>query len=487
MHSLSHPSVVGVPTRTLSGIHSVQSSSSTSGTCSGFVNGVNKGEGKILFPGTSVQNGSDSVQSSDTPGAPRRVDNMGAECLRSRGTNSSALVMGDTIGRACASDEKMGWLTVAELDLRLGLRDAAVSKFTSAWIWTRFVPSDAFDFDREPSSRMLFVRRTCALSAASITPMLVGRFSSPGRLFSGFGGGACGNLAESDLVDLVGDAGGLGRTARTPLIQLSRDGNLKPPGGEGGNAVAGFVDAPAIVGRGGDGIVECDAIFIDSLCRRGGRGGTGGTADGMAGRGPVGGGRGSGGGVIDRDKARLRCLGEKPVGAVSTSEDARFGNAAEVRRLGGVDGGTRCDEAPGLDGRIGEDVGDGCCATGDTGGDASDVQTETEDSVSEGACGATPAFCDGTTSKRRCGRPLCASNDSFRMSILESATCGPNDTARGVGSSSKLPRSLFTIDNEPAVPSKDDRVWFDVGSAMLRLLLVATPLPKIACNEAASA
>ena len=58
------------------------------------------------------------------------------------------------------SEEQMGWLRVAALDLRLGLRDSPASKFTSAWIWTRFVPSDAFDFDLEPSNKMLFVRRT---------------------------------------------------------------------------------------------------------------------------------------------------------------------------------------------------------------------------------------------------------------------------------------------------------------------------------------
>lgn len=141
--------------------------------------------------------------------------------------------------------------------------------------------------------------------------MLVGRFSSLGRFFSPFDGEiGSGVLLVNDLNDLVGDAGGLGRTARTPLTQLSREGNRKPPGGEGGSAEAGFISAPAIVERGGDDITECGVIFIDILCRRGGRGGTGGTDDGTAGRGPVGGGRGSGGGVIDRDIARLRCRGE---------------------------------------------------------------------------------------------------------------------------------------------------------------------------------
>ena len=146
-----------------------------------------------------------------------------------------------------------------------------------------------------------------------MTPMLVGRFSSLDRFFSAFDGETGrGVLLANDLSDLVGDAGGLGRTARTLLTQLSREGNRKPPGGEGGNAVARFVGAPVIAERGGDDITEFGVMFIDNLCRRGGRGGTGGTDDGTAGRGPVGGGRGSGGGVIDRDIARLRCRGERP-------------------------------------------------------------------------------------------------------------------------------------------------------------------------------
>lgn len=58
------------------------------------------------------------------------------------------------------SEEKGGCPTVAALDLRLGLRVVLASTFTSACIWTRFVPSDAFDLDLEPSNRMLFVRRT---------------------------------------------------------------------------------------------------------------------------------------------------------------------------------------------------------------------------------------------------------------------------------------------------------------------------------------
>jgi hypothetical protein len=57
-------------------------------------------------------------------------------------------------------EEKVECPTVAALDLRLSLRAVLASKFTSAWIWTRFVPSDAFDLDLEPSNRMLFVRRT---------------------------------------------------------------------------------------------------------------------------------------------------------------------------------------------------------------------------------------------------------------------------------------------------------------------------------------
>lgn len=164
--------------------------------------------------------------------------------------------------------------------------------------------------------------------------MLVGRFSSLGRFSSAFDGEiGCGVLPCSDLSDLVGDAGGLGSTARTPLTQLSREGNRKPPGGEGGSPVTGFVGTPTIVGRGGGDTTECGVIFIDNLFRRGGRGGTGGTDDGTAGRGPVGGGRGTGGGVIDREIARLRCRGEKPkAGAVSTFEgEVMSGNTVEMR------------------------------------------------------------------------------------------------------------------------------------------------------------
>ena len=81
VHSLSGPSVdpkVGVPTRTLSGMQSVQSSPWTSSKpSSGFSWGVNNGEGKILCPGTSVQNGSDKVQSTGVLGS--KLDSMGAE------------------------------------------------------------------------------------------------------------------------------------------------------------------------------------------------------------------------------------------------------------------------------------------------------------------------------------------------------------------------------------------------------------------------
>lgn len=81
VHSLSHPTVVGVPTRTLSGMHSVQSSPcKSSRTDVGLSWGVSAGEGKILLPGTSVQKGSDNVQSSDAPGVSRHtLDNKGAE------------------------------------------------------------------------------------------------------------------------------------------------------------------------------------------------------------------------------------------------------------------------------------------------------------------------------------------------------------------------------------------------------------------------
>ena len=223
-----------------------------------------------------------------------------------------------------------------------------------------------------------------------MTPILVGRFSSLDRLFSAFDGDrGTGVLPVSDLRDFVGDAGGLGRTARTLLTQLSREGNRKPPGGVGGSAVAGPVSAPAIAERGGDDITECGLIFIDILLRRSGRGGTGGTG-GTAGRGPVGGGRGSGGGVSDREIARLRCRGERLKAGVNSRFDGATvpGNAAERRVLGGVEGGTRGEEVPESDGLIVGNVGDEPRATGDVGDDVE--HRENEDSVSEGACGATP-------------------------------------------------------------------------------------------------
>lgn len=390
---------------------------------------------------------------------------------------------------------------MAALDLRLGLRDGAVSTLTSARIWTRFVPSDTFDFDLGPSNKILFARRTWALSAASMTPMLVGRFSSLGRLLSALDGEAgCGILPEGDLIDLVGDAGGLGSTARPPFTQLSRDGNRNPPGGEGGSAVTRFVGAPATVERGGDVIAECGDIFIDNLVRSGGRGGTGGTDDGTAGRGPFGGGRGSGGGVSERDIARLRCRGEKPIvgGASKLEGEATSGNTAARCWLGVVER-TRGEDVPELDGsRIGN-VGDEFRATGDVGGD---VQSETQDSVSEGAWGATPtagrnastsAFREGTTSARCC-ECLRPSNGSSRMLATGRATHGANDSARGVGSSSKLSDSLCATECEASVPSKDDRACCEiseVGSTVLRLLLtrtlVADSLPKTAGSESAAA
>jgi hypothetical protein len=291
-----------------------------------------------------------------------------------------------------------------------------------------------------------------------MTPILVGRFSSLDRVFSA-GEIGRGVLPVNDLDDFVGDAGGLGRTARTLLTQLSREGNRKPPGGDGGSAVAEFVGAPAIVERGD--ITGCGLIFIDIFLRRGGRGGTGGTDDGTAGRGPVGGGRGSGGGVSDRDIARLRCRGERPKTDVDSIFDVEAipGNAAERRALGGVEEGARGEEVPESDGNVGDEP----RATGDVGDDVE--HTETEDSVSEGACGATPTagrnartstFHDGTTSERRCGRPLCATNGSSLVAG-DNVARGPNVEARGVGSSSKLSDSLLATECEASVPSKDTR------------------------------
>ena len=390
------------------------------------------------------------------------------------------------------SVERVGWPTVAALDLRLGLGVGAASTFTSAWIWTRFVPSDAFDFDLEPSNKMLFVRRTWTLSAASMTPMLVGRLSSLDRFFSAFGGECgVGLLPESDLSDFVGDAGGLGSTARTLLTQLSREGNRKPPGVEGGSAVAAFVGAPAMVERGGDSVAGCGLVFIDILLNRGGRGGTGGTDDGTAGRGPVGGGRGSGGGVSDRDIARLRCRGERP----KADADSRFDGEAmpgNTGAVGGVEGGTRSGKVSEPAGIIVGDVGDEPCATGDIGGEVE--QRETEDSVSEGACGATPTAgrnvrtptlrdC-GTTSDRRCGRPLCACNGPIWISARGNGARGPKVEARGVGSSSKLSDS----ECEASVPSKDGRIIPEPGSTVLQLLLARMlVVPKIASNGVAGA
>lgn len=301
------------------------------------------------------------------------------------------------------------------------------------------------------------------LSAASMTPMLIGRFSSLDRPFSALEGKiGSGVLPVSDLGDFVGDAGGLGRTARTLLTQLSREGNRRPPGEEGGSAVAGFGSPPAIVERGGDDIAECGLKFIDILLRRGGRGGTGGTDDGTAGRGPVGGGRGSGGGVSDRDIARLRCRGERPKTGVYSVFDGEAipGNAAERRELGGGEGGIRGEEVPEPDGFIVGHVGNEPRATGDVGDDVE--HKEIEDPVSEGACGATPTagrnaristFRDGTTSERRCGRSLCATNGSSCGNVAR----GPNVEARGVGSSSKLPGSVSATECEASVPSKDTR------------------------------
>ena len=296
-----------------------------------------------------------------------------------------------------------------------------------------------------------------------MTPMLVGRFSSLGRFISVFDGEAGGDvLSASDLSDFVGDAGGLGRTARTLLTQLSREGKRKPPGGEGGSGVAGFTGALANVVRGGDDITACGLVFIEILLTRGGRGGTGGMDDGTAGRGPVGGGRASGGGVIDRDMARLRVRGETTKGsAYSRFEGEMPGEIAEKRALGGVEECTRCREASESDGLVVGDVGDEARAIEDLRDDVE--HTETEHSVSDGACGVAPTagrnaristFRDGTTSDKCCGRPFCASTGSSWMGKV---VRGPNVSARGVGSSSTLSRSLLPTDCEASVPSKDVR------------------------------
>ena len=84
VHSLSGPStdsMVGVATRTFSGMQSVQSSPWISSKPSSDLSlGVSSGDGKILCPGTSVQNGSDKVQSADAPGAlESALERMGAE------------------------------------------------------------------------------------------------------------------------------------------------------------------------------------------------------------------------------------------------------------------------------------------------------------------------------------------------------------------------------------------------------------------------
>lgn len=293
-----------------------------------------------------------------------------------------------------------------------------------------------------------------------MTPMLVGRFSSRDRFFSAFDGEAGGEaLPVSNLSDLVGDAGGLGRTARTLLTQLSREGNRKPPGGEGGSAQAGFIDAPVIAGRGGDDITECGVVCIDNLYRRGGRGGTGGIDDGTAGKGPVGGGRSSDGGVVDRDIALLRCRGEKPEAGTDSGFEGEVISGHTT--VGGVEGSTRGEGIPEPDGVVIGNGGDEPCVTGDVGDDVE--HTETEDSVSEGMYGAAPTagrsaktstFRDGTTSDKRSERRLWASAGSFRTSGGNAAR-GPNVEARGVGSSSKLPGSLLATECEASVPSKD--------------------------------
>ena len=303
------------------------------------------------------------------------------------------------------------------------------------------------------------------MSAASMTPMLVGRFSSLDRFISAFEGEiGSGVLPVRDLIDLVGDAGGLGRTARTVLTQLSREGKRRPPGGEGGSPVAGFVCAPEMTGRGGDDTTECGfAIkFMDILLRRGGRGGTGGTGgmdDGTAGSGPVGGGRGSGGGVSERDIARLRCRGEKAKGGDGCRFDgeATPDATAKMRVFGGVRG--TDGEGSDSDGFIDGNVGDEPRATGEVGDDVEHM--EVGDS-SEGACGATPTagrnarisilgFRDGTTTDRCCGRPLCSSGTAAEGNVARE----PNVEARGVGSSSKFSGSVVVTEGGVSVPSKD--------------------------------
>ena len=133
-----------------------------------------------------------------------------------------------------------------------------------------------------------------------------------------------------------------------------------------------------------------------------------------------------------------------------------------MRGFGGVRGHTRGEEVSETDDLVEGNVGDEPRATGDVGDDVE--HAETEDSVSEGTWGVTPTagrnartftFRDGTTSDRCCERPLWVRIGSFRVSARGNAARGPNVEARGVGSSSELPRSLLPTERVASVPSKD--------------------------------
>lgn len=103
------------------------------------------------LPGTSMQKGSDNVQSAHAGGISVSFDvaplrSRGADLLRSRGTARNGIVQ-------------------VALDFLLGFFGGlAVSGFASAWICTRFGGESeqlSIPFERRvPSTSMLFVRRT---------------------------------------------------------------------------------------------------------------------------------------------------------------------------------------------------------------------------------------------------------------------------------------------------------------------------------------
>lgn len=263
------------------------------------------------LPGTSMQKGSDNVQSAPAGCISVALDvaplrSRGADLLRSRGTDRNGAVQ-------------------AALDFLLCLFGGlAVTVCASVWICTRFGGESeqlSVPFDRRAASTsMLFMRRTSASisPAASNTPILVrlpriGEVASDMMLLVGEHGESSFSLPSFEGVEGgLGRLDGRGTTMRPVAPQLKREGSRRLPG-EGGMAAvpedelvrtgvrAHFEGVGLIVGRGTGAF---GGVITSKFCA---------IKVGNGGRGLLGGGPGNGGVSMERELARERDQGKEEV------------------------------------------------------------------------------------------------------------------------------------------------------------------------------